>query len=128
MIQTLALNIVLVFGLAITGLCIWGIFDPEKMMGLVLGVWNQPRGMALAIGTRLVLGSSLWLCAPISDYPTAFRVLGVIALLAAIGLPLAGRERVNRLIARGQKLPAGALRSWLLLGIVFGLFLVIGAI
>ena len=128
MAQTLALTIVLAFGIAITLLCAWGILNPGKLMNIVLATWNQPVGMPLAIGTRLALGACLLFSAPVSSFPATFRLLGVIALLAAIGLPLAGRERVNRLIAWGQKFPSGLLRCWLLLGIVFGLFLVTGAI
>ena len=80
----------------------------------------------LAVGIRLLLGVALIVAAPASLFPLVFRVIGVIAILAALALPIMGIERIRRLVGWFAALPSLALRLWLVFGFAFGAFLVYG--
>jgi hypothetical protein len=81
----------------------------------------------LAVGIRLLLGIALIVSAPQSLFPTAFRVLGVIAVVIALALPVIGIERIRRLVAWFAALPPLALRLWLVFGFAVGAFLIYGS-
>jgi hypothetical protein len=76
----------------------------------------------------LLLGAALIACAAVSRFPTTFMVLGWIAVIAAIGLALMGRERMRRFVAWFDSSPPVLIRIWLLFGLGFGVFLVYGAL
>ena len=124
MIEAVALILVALFALFVTIVCSYGLFAPERMMSFVTGVWNKPSGLMTAVLVRILVGLSLIFAASNSRFPTAFLVLGIIVLIAAIGIMLAGRERVNQLIAWSTGRTNTVLRLWLLFGVLFGLFLI----
>ena len=64
------------------------------------------------------------LAAPYTQFPTVIRILGVLGLVAAVGLPLIGWDRIDRLMAWFQQRPVNLLRTWLLLGVLVGGFLI----
>lgn len=124
MIQSVALTIVLVFGILIAAACAYGVVTPSRLMDAVLRVWHQPGGLMTAVLVRVLLGLNLIAAADVSRSPLAFRILGGIALLAAIVLLIGGRAFVQRLLDWGLARPSPVLRAWLILGLGFGLFLV----
>jgi len=124
MIETVALIIILLFGIIISFLCAFGIYKPERLMSLVTDVFAKPIGMVLAVGVRVVLGLSLLFAASASLYPGVLHVLGVIALIAAVGILMIGRERIERILQWAGKFSLITFRLWLVFGLLFGLFLV----
>ena len=67
--------------------------------------------------------------APASIFPIAFQVLGSIAIVAAVALAVAGRERIRRFIVWwSERFSTSIVRLWLLFGLAFGAFLVYGVL
>ncbi len=124
MIESIAASIVLVFGLTIALLCVYGVFSPQRLMQNVMTIWNRRDGMVMAVLVRLLLGLNLLFAAAGSRYPTALLVLGALTIFAAAVLLLLGRQRVDRLIDWAGSLSSLWLRLWLLLGLGFAVFLV----
>ena len=121
--------IVLVIGVTIVALAGWGIFAPDKLMAFVTSAMNKYWGIYIAVIVRLVLGSALIIVAPASLFPIVFQTLGGIAIVAAIGLALMGRERFRRFITWwSERFSAPVVRLWLLFGMAFGGLLVYGAL
>ena len=107
----------------------WGMFAPQKLVTLVRSVTEQHWGIYFAVVVRLVLGAALIIVAPASQFPVVFRVLGWIAIAAAVVLAVMGRERIRRLIVSWiGRLSAPIVRLWLLFGMAFGGFLVYGVL
>ncbi len=124
MIESIAASIVLVFGLTIALLCVYGVFSPQRLMQNVVTIWSRRDGMVMAVLVRLLLGLNLLFAAAGSRYPTALMVLGAVTIFAAAVLLLLGRQRVDRLIDWAGSLSSLWLRLWLLLGLGFAVFLV----
>lgn len=115
--------LVMGFGVLIVALSALGVAAPQRLLDWVSRLWSRPWSQWLAIGVRLLLGWALLQIAVHSRCPLALTILGWVAIVAALGLALAGRERVGRLIAWGTGQPAVLLRTWCLVGVAFGLFL-----
>lgn len=110
------------FGLLITSLSAWGITNPVGLINLVRGATGKPF-MYLAVGSRILLAMLLWFAASSARHPMAFKVLAIIALIAAVGILLVGKERILKLVEWVAHKPASLQRSWIFLGVGFGLFL-----
>ena len=107
----------------------WGMFAPGKLMMFVTSAVDQHWGIYIAVTVRLALGLALITVAPASLFPVVFQVLGWIAIVAAVALAVAGRERVRRFIAWwSERFSESIIRMWLLFGIAFGAFLVYGVL
>lgn len=128
MIQAIALNVVLVFGIAITLASVYGLAMPGRLIDAVLRLWRKPGGLTAAVVVRLLLGFCLLVAAENSRFPLAFTLFGILTLLAAIAIPLVGRERLDRFLSWWARQGAGLTRAWLLLGIALGVFMVWGAV
>ncbi len=74
--------VVALFGIAIILLGILGLVRPGNLMRLVLGAWQSRKGFYFSIGIRVVFGIVLLLAASQSRFPEAFRILGIISLVA----------------------------------------------
>jgi len=121
--------IVLVIGVTVIVLAGWGMFAPNKLMTFVSSAMDKYWGIYIAVIVRLVLGSALIIVAPASLFPTVFKALGVIAIVAAIALVILGRERMRRFIAWwSERFSTPIVRLWLLFGVAFGGFLVYGVL
>lgn len=115
------------FGVLIVGMSLWGIFAPQALIGVVVQTWRKPWGMAFAIAVRVVMGIVFILAAEATRFPLFFELFGYLAIAAALGIALMGRDRVDRLINYWQKKSATLLRCWLLLGVALGAFFIYGA-
>lgn len=120
--------VVLLFGMTVTAMSAWGIFQPRALTQVVLQTWRKPWGMAFAVGVRLVLGAACILAAPGARYPLFYEIFGYLALAAAVAIPLIGKARLDRFIGYWADSPPALVRAWLLLGLVFGSFLVYGVV
>ena len=121
--------IVLVFGVTIFVAAGWGLFVPDKLMTLVKSTMDQHWGIYTAVFVRLVLGAALIGVAPASLLPIVFQALGLITIVAAVALAVAGRERIREFIVWwSERFSASINRMWLLAGLAFGAFLVYGVL
>jgi Ca2+/Na+ antiporter len=95
---------------------------PLKLAALVQRFLNKFEVGGAAV-IRLFLAGMLWLCAPVSHTPAAFKVLAVIILATAIILLIIGRARLQKLIDWVTTWPPIAIRLQCLIGVAFGAFL-----
>ena len=120
--------VVALFGVAIILLGILGLVRPDNLMRLVLGTWQSRKGFYFAIGIRVVFGIVLLLVASQSRFPDAFRVLGIISLVAAMAAPFLGFHRLQRFVQKWAKRSPGFIRGWSVMAAAFGVFLLYGAV
>lgn len=118
--------IIIALGISVCVLSAWGIYTPARLVKLVSGVMDHGSGIYFAVIVRLLLGLALIIVAPDSRFPLTFEVLGWIAIIAAVGLALMGRNRVRRFIGWFERFSLAIVRLWLLFGIAFGGFLIYG--
>jgi hypothetical protein len=121
------LIIVAVVGVLVCLGCIVGIASPATLLRVVRSVMNTPAMVYLVVGVRLALGGVLILAAPAALFPLVFRIIGVIAIIAALALLVMGRARIIKLVEWFAGMPASAVRAWLVFGFAFGAFLVYGS-
>ena len=121
--------VIVLLGITITVLAAWGLFAPDRLMSMVTSTMDRRWGIYFAVIIRLVMGAALIVIAPGSPLPIVFSILGWIAIAAAVGLAIVGRERVRRLMVWWtERVSATATRLWLLFGMAFGAFLVYGGL
>jgi hypothetical protein len=115
--------LVVILGALIAALGAAGVVSPRVLIGFVDSVWRRPRGIYGVVAVRLVLGVVLVVAAPDCRFPEIVRILGVLSLVAAVVLPLLGRERLRRMIDWWISRPGGFIRAWSLAAVAFGVFL-----
>jgi hypothetical protein len=118
--------VVMAFGALVCALSMWGIYAPRDLIGLVKRVMERTSGIYIAIIVRLVLGAALIVTAADSRFPRVFSVFGWVAIIAAVGLAIIGRERISRFAGWFDRFSPGFVRLWLLLGLAFGGILIYG--
>ena len=118
--------IVVLMGIVIVLLSLWGVASPVRLMRRVRSVMDESWGMPFAVVVRIILGISLLVAAPASKFVVLFKALGWLALIAAAALPLIGHERLVCVIDWFQGFPRPAIRLWLMFGVLFGAFVVYG--
>ena len=118
--------IVVLFGILIVLLSLWGISSPERLLRMVRRILDKSWGMHLAVVARIILGVSLLIAAPASKFIVLFTVLGWLTLIAAAALPIIGRERLVPLLDWFQGLSSLIIRLWLMFGVLFGVFMLYG--
>ncbi len=126
MVVTGSQIVILVLGITVCVLALWGVYAPEKLVKLVSGVMDQDWGIYFAVIVRVLLGLALIIAAPDSRFPLIFQVLGGIAIIAAAGLAFMGRKRIRGLITWFERFSPAIVRLWLLFGVAFGGFLIYG--
>jgi hypothetical protein len=76
----------------------------------------------------LLLGGALILSASGSKFPLIFNIIGVLALVGAIVVAFIGCARLAAIIDWFARFPPAAIRTWLLFGFAFGVFMLYGVI
>ena len=120
--------IVVALGIAMGLASLWGIVATAPLLAAVRGVLDKVWGMPFAVAVRIMLGIALLFAAPASKFPALFNWLGFLALIAAAALPVIGRPRIIALLDWFYGLPGFVIRLWLICGLLFGVFMVYGAI
>lgn len=115
--------VVALIGALIGGIGLFGMAAPTQLIGWVDSVWARDR-LWLAVSIRLVLGAFLVYVAPECRAPDAVLILGVLTLLAAVGILLLGSERMNAFVEWWTQRSAGVIRVWSSLGVLLGAFLI----
>lgn len=110
-------------GLLVAGVGLVGVVQPERLIEWVDLFWKKDR-LWFAAALRLALGALLIYAAPECRAAQAVRALGVIAVLAAVGLVVLGPERMDAFIRWWTERPSTLLRGWSALGVLLGAFLI----
>ena len=111
------------FGLLIILLSAWGLMTPKSLIALVLGVWKRPWGIYFAVAVRIGLGILFVMAADQTRYPEAFRILGYLMIFVAAAILVTGRERLDKFMRWWQEKSPVFIRSWLIFGLLFGVFI-----
>ncbi len=115
-------------GIPVFSLGALGTFRPSSLIALVEHTWSSLQGIGLILVIRASVGVLLIAAASVTLYPKIIFVLGVLALVKAISIPLLGHTRRQTLLKWWCKQPARYLRGWSLLASAFGLFLTYAAV
>ena len=111
-----------IFSMIIVLLSVYGVLQPFNLILFVRG-FVSGSGLWVAVVARVVLAILLWFSAPLSLTPTTFKALAVLALVAALALPMIGVQRILKLMGWVESWRHPAIRLWCLLGVAFGGFL-----
>lgn len=97
----------------------WGVLAPGRLTDLVLR-FSSKAGLWTAAAIRLLLGFALWFAAPASRAPLLLQILGVVAIAAAVALPLLGIDRFKSLLGWWEGLASTHQRLWSLVAVAVG--------
>lgn len=114
-------------GAIISLICLTGVILPARLLQVVRAAWQYRAALFVAVMVRLTVGALLVLAAPHSRFPLAFGILGWLAIVAALLIPIAGRKRIGQLLDWWLRRTPRGIRLWSLAGLVFGCFLVYAA-
>ncbi len=117
-------TLVAVFGGLLTLVGATGVVKPPTLMRRVTSLWQTGRGIHVAVGVRLIMGVVLIAAAPSCHFPEAVRILGIIALVAAVLIPFIGSKRLGAFIHWWVSSPPGLVRVSGLVATAFGAFLI----
>ena len=117
-------TVISILGFVIIAMCVWGMATPKLMMEVISGFLDRPWGIYLAIAGRLALGLIFILAADSTRYPGFINFMGYLMIIAAGLIALMGRKRLKKFIKWWVDSSMLVARSWLVLGVVFGIFLV----
>ncbi len=110
-------------GAFIAAVGLFGVADPGRLLKLVER-FRGATGVWVAAGVRLVLGVVFLLAAADCRLPTFVMTVGIIALLAAVGLPIMGQRRFDAMVAWLVRRPQVVIRLWAVAAVAFGGLLV----
>jgi hypothetical protein len=100
-----------------------GMVSPARLLSLMRRLQKTPGGLYVAAVVRLVLGVALLLVAPTSRAPDLVRVIGVLAVVAALMTPVVGLARWGRLVDWWSGQASLVIRAWAAIPLGFGLYL-----
>ena len=111
------------FGLLITLIGLLVLIRPLRFIAWIGAMPSKTRFWT-AISLRLVFGALFFGVAPVCRSPIVVQIVGGIAIVAALGLLIVGRARLDQLVAWWLEQSAMALRAWSLIAIAFGILLI----
>ena len=126
LVTALQAGIVLI-GLSIAVAGVMGLRRPRALSDAMTRWLEEGTGLLFAIGGRALIGVLFIYAAAHTRFPVLFLVLGVLSLVGAAVLPFLGRQRLVKLVALITGWGDAAMRAWLALGILAGLFIAYGA-
>ena len=100
-----------------------GLVQPDRFRAMFSTMDSRSR-FVFAIVIRLAIGAFLWFVADELRFPVVMRVLAVIAVMAAVGILVMGRKRLDRLVDWWLSKPDSVLRVSAVFAATFGAFLV----
>lgn len=106
---------------------IWGSLMPEKLVAFMSRCKSR-EGLWSAAALRVMFGCVLVLAAPLTRWPTAFEVIGLIAVVAGLTLAFMGLDRFTRLVNWFTGRPPRLVRALMLVVALFGLALLWGTL
>ncbi len=115
--------VVSLIGILAATIGVLGLANPKSIVGLVEH-WRGRTRFRLAVGVRLVLGVFFLVVAPSCRLPIVVQAVGVISIVAAIGILIAGQDRLDALIWWWIKRPKSAIRVSAIFALAVGILLV----
>ena len=115
--------VVAVIGALVLLLGLVGLVQPDRFRAM-LGTMDSQVRFRLAVVTRLAMGALLWWLADELRHPHVMRILAVIAIAAAVGVLVMGRDRLDRMVNWWLSRSDGLLRVSALFAAAFGGYLV----
>jgi len=115
--------IVLLFGALIVLLGLVGLVEPGRFRSMFGKMDSQVR-FVFAVVVRLVIGAFIWWVADDLRYPQLMRAFAIIAVVAAVGILVMGRTRLDRLVDWWLGKPDGVVRISAIFATAFGAFLI----
>jgi hypothetical protein len=127
MVVTVSQIVVLIVGITICTLAVWGMYAPQKLVQWTKEIMDEDWVIYFAVIIRLLLGIALIIAGPDSRFPLVFLILGWVIIIAAVAAVFIGRERLRRFVDWWfERFSPLGIRLWLLLAIAFGGFLIYG--
>lgn len=120
--------IVYLFGLLMILASVLLFIDPNIILDFILSNRESSWIYFFAIVVRIILGAALLKTAAVSRFPLAFRIIGYIALAAALVFIVIGHEQFQHVMATlvGYFEDIG---GWIgIIALVFGVFLMYGLV
>ena len=108
--MTLLAFVICLFGAAVSAL---GVASPSRLLDPLRKI-QTPRGLILLGALRVLFGVALLFAADASKAPGLIAIFGVIVILKGVSLPLAGVERVRKLLDWWSTQGSLFLRGWAL--------------
>ncbi|MCP5089374.1 MAG: hypothetical protein GY949_00470 [Gammaproteobacteria bacterium] len=115
------------FGVLIVLIGLLGLVSPARFRALFERMTSQTRFLA-AIILRLGFGALLWIAADALRFPQLMRILAAISIIAAVGILIMGRERLDRLVDWWLARSDGLFRLSTFFAAAFGGFLIYVAV
>ena len=119
--------IVAALGVLIVLVGLLGLFSPPRFRAAFERMTSQTRFL-VAIILRLGLGVFLWIVADTLRFPQLMRIIAAIAIIAAVGILIMGRERLDKLVDWWLARSDGLLRLSTFAAAAFGGFLIYVAV
>lgn len=114
--------IVSILGILIAVIGVAGLARPQSIVNLIQH-WHSSARFWIALLVRAVLGVVLLAVAPECRWPAFVQVIGALSILAAAGLLVMGRARLDSLIAWWLD-RSDLVRLAALLTVIFGIVLI----
>lgn len=111
-----------IFGFSVACVGIVGILKPRRLRELVSAGEIHSRFHS-AIMVRILIGGLMLAAAPSCRFPLVITCLGVISLVAAVGLYVLGEKRFESFADWWSNRPLSSLRAASVLVLALGLFL-----
>ena len=115
-------NILAVISGLLGALFLLGVLSPRRLIVIARGFIGG-TGVAGAVVVRLLLAALLWFSSPVASTPTAFRMLGVVMVVAAAGALVLGKDRVATLADRMAGWPPAVVRLPIAIGLALCAFM-----
>lgn len=111
--------VVSLIGAAIAAIGLLGVVYPTRLMERI-DRWQPAGRLWVGVAVRLVVGIVFVLAADGCRMPQLVRVVGVIAIVAAVVLALLGPARFETFVRWWLGLPAAFTRIWAAVAVAFG--------
>ncbi|MDE0061998.1 MAG: hypothetical protein OXU72_04320 [Gammaproteobacteria bacterium] len=122
------LTFILVFGLVIVGVGMFGIGWPAQMTRMVGRVTFTNRLRYLAAAFRLALGAVLYLVAEQTGFPMTMKILAAFTVLAGVSVLFFSADRLQRWLETVRGWPPLAMRGVGLVALLLGGFFVLAVV
>ena len=114
-------NILAVVSGLLCALFLLGVIRPRGLVAVARKLLGG-TGVMGAVAVRLLLAALLWLSAPVSSAPGAFRILASVMCVAALSALVLGTDRAARLANRMDRWPPAVVRLPIAIGLAFSAF------
>ncbi len=111
-------------GWVIAGIGVVALVAPSRVSNALKGLVETAWATPLAAGLRLILGAALIVAAPQTGYPAVIMGLGVVMLLSALAILIAGPARLRAIVGWWLARPSMFIRLWAAVAIALGAGLV----